>query len=77
MSVSERNDGTFCASFKGAEVRRRTCMLLGMHGVGHTEDAAIRDYAAQLSGQLMIVDAMRDTRREIWVPQLTGEWKEG
>ena len=77
MKVHKRTDGSFSAEFEGAEVRRGTCMLLSMSGEGFTEELAISDYAQQLSGQLMIVDALRDTRREIWVPQLTGEWKEG
>ena len=34
------------------------------------EEAAMRDYAAQISGKLLIVDAFKPTRREIYAPEL-------
>lgn len=65
----------FHASIASAEVMRDGC-LIGVHGNGATEDAALSDYCTRISGERLAVNAFRDSRREILVPRLVGVWCE-
>jgi hypothetical protein len=46
-------------------------VLIGESGEGRTEKQAIRDYVRRIAGETLVVDAMRNGRREIKVPRLT------
>ena len=79
MEVHERDNknlpftcfGRFYAHFSNAEIKHGTCMLIGAFGNGNTEKEAIEDYAKEISNQILIIDAMKHTRKEIIVPILT------
>lgn len=60
-------------SFRSSEVRDGTHMLLSSYGAGGTESESACDYARRISGALLVVNAMLDTRREIRVPLLVEE----
>jgi len=60
----------YYASFDGAEVRTGRCGLLGVTGYGGKPAAAVADYARFISGRTLVVDAFKDTQRELDVPQL-------
>lgn len=77
MEVYERGKGTssnmrYWANFKGAEVKDGP-ILSGATGNGPTPEAAIADYAIKISGELLVIDAYRPTRREISVPRLISD----
>jgi hypothetical protein len=61
----------FYANFDGAEVGEGS-ILASASGNGNTEADAIRDYGVRISEKLLIVDAMKPTRREIRVPRIVG-----
>lgn len=73
MEVHERDlghsAGQFYAHFQNAEVKDGAC-LVGTHGNGCTEDGAITQYAREISGKRLVIDAYKDSRREIEVPIL-------
>jgi hypothetical protein len=46
-------------------------ILRGTFGQGCTPDEAVKEWAEEISGKLIVVDAMKPTRREIKVPKLT------
>ena len=47
--------------------------LVGTYGNGHTPQEAVRNYAKEISGKLLVIDAWgKENRREIVVPVLTG-----
>lgn len=47
-------------------------MLRGVGGNGNTPEAAIADYASELRGKRIAIDAYKPTRREIQCPN---EWE--
>lgn len=57
------------ASFEHCEIGGDG-LLRGVYGVGATEDQAFKDYAKKISGKLLVIDAYKDTRREILAPVL-------
>lgn len=57
------------ARFDNAEVKEGA-ILKGTFGNGHDPDTAMRDYVPQISGKILVIDAMMPTRREIKVPIL-------
>ena len=61
----------YYANFDRAEIRRGDQMLCAMHGNGPSPALAVAAYAKALSGELLILNAMTDKRREIRVPRLT------
>lgn len=74
MVITERvgdihPDARFVARFRGAETKDGV-MLLGVAGNGKTELIAINEYARRISNQLLVINAMSPTRREIPVPTL-------
>jgi hypothetical protein len=60
----------FIASFPDVEVKDRD-VLISDHGRGATPEAAAADYAKQLSGRLLVLNAMGSLRREVVCPDLT------
>lgn len=61
----------YIASFKGAEVIRTRGVLSSDYGNGDTEEQAIADYATQISGFTLVLNAYSCKRKEIKVPELT------
>lgn len=59
----------YYAYFKNSEVRKGI-MLSGSYGNGSTEDEAIRNYAKEISGKCLVIDAYKTERRDINVPHL-------
>jgi hypothetical protein len=59
----------FMAQFRGVEVSDGS-ILRGTYGQGRSEAEAIADYARQISGERVVVDAMKETRRMLLVPRL-------
>jgi hypothetical protein len=75
MEVHERNvkadsHARYYAHFKGVEVKVSPGILGSTYGNGKTPKAAIAEYAMRISLQCIVVDAMRESRREIDVPRL-------
>lgn len=79
MEVHERNKrnmidfnvrDAFYASFEGAEVKEGAC-LASEYGDGSNEEEAIRNYAALISGKLLVFNAFGRDRHEIQVPYLS------
>ena len=60
----------FYARFHGAEVRDGL-ILRSAHGNGETVADAIEDYMREISEQVLVFDAHKDSRKEIKVPFLT------
>lgn len=80
MSIQERKlDGyskanqlkRYCASFKDTEVKDGS-VLRNTYGQGNTLKEAIEDYSKKILGELLIVDAFKNKRREIQCPN---EWE--
>lgn len=57
----------FYARFEDTEVMWKG-MLRGVYGEGPNPEAAIKDYAAQIAGSRIAVQAYTDKRREFDVP---------
>lgn len=73
LQVHERSSPRlprFYATIRGAEFREREHFLTGLFGDGHTPQESIADYAKEISGKVMVLDAMLSSRREIQVPTL-------
>lgn len=75
MEVHERADFglesavRYYAMFRDCEVLSgRTCY--GVFGNGATPNAAIKRYAEEISGKLLVKDAFKETRKEMSVPIL-------
>lgn len=62
----------FYASFDGTEVKGDG-VLIGMSGNGNSPEEAITDYLTGIRGQVLVVDAWNDKRREIECPN---DWVE-
>jgi hypothetical protein len=60
----------YIASFKGAEVKGDS-VLSSEFGDGNTPEAAIENYAQQVRGELLVIGAFSESRREIRCPN---EW---
>lgn len=73
MEVNERppkyNLPPFYASFKGVEITDGS-FLRSAFGNGEIPEEAIADYIIELSENRIVVDAYKETRREINVPIL-------
>jgi len=59
----------YYACFEGAEIKEGSS-LVGVFGDGVSPEAAIRAYAKEISGKLLVVGAWSTNRREIRVPVL-------
>lgn len=75
MEIHERrtpigDPSRYYAHFKSAEAKEGTCCLVGLFGNGSTPEEAITNYAREISLRTIIINAMRDNRREIIVPRL-------
>ncbi len=75
MEIHERDrpigaGDKYYAHFKRCEVIEGN-FLRGAYGDGATGPAAIRDYAAKISGRKIVIGAYLPTRLEIQVPILT------
>ena len=58
------------AHFDDVEVKDGS-VLIGTHGNGATQAQAIKNYAREISGKCLVVNAFnRETRREIYAPEL-------
>lgn len=44
------------------------CVLIGTFGTGKTPESAKHNYAKQLAGKKIVVDAMREYRKEYQIP---------
>ena len=64
----------YYASFIGVD-ENGNGVLIGGFGNGDTPDEAIADYAARISELPLVVDAWKDSRREIRAPILRHEPK--
>lgn len=75
MEVRERpypvgSPGRYYASFKNSDTMEDGC-IVGTHGDGPTPEAAIKDYAAELSLKRLVLNAFTKQKRiEINVPRL-------
>lgn len=79
MEVHERErapgDSTrFYAHFKHSDVNEGR-LLCGTFGNGATHEQAIAAYARRISMQMLVIDAMSASRREIQVPRLISNAK--
>lgn len=70
MEVHQRRDRDYYARFSLSEIKEGR-MLIGTYGDGCNETEAIKAYALKISGQTLVIDAFRDSRREIFVPHLS------
>jgi hypothetical protein len=74
MEVHDRGDPDlspmkYYAHFKHADTLNGN-VLCGEFGNGSQPGEAIRNYSKAISGKLLVIDAMSETRREIRVPSL-------
>jgi hypothetical protein len=73
MEVHERSHidspTRFYAHFFDAEISEGR-ILVGSFGNGRTEEEAIENYAAEISGKVLVIGAYKKERREIIVPIL-------
>lgn len=60
----------YYAHFKYCEVKDGN-MLIGVSGDGRTINAAIRDYAKQISGKHLVFDAYTQDRKDLKAPVLS------
>jgi hypothetical protein len=60
------------AYFAGAEVKKAH-VLISCYGNGATQEAAVVNYAKEISEKLLVFGAMTPERREIQVPKLIRE----
>ena len=63
---------TFYANIKGAEIKLGP-ILSSESGRGATAQEAVQKYIKLIRCQLLVIDAYKDTRREINVPWLTDD----
>lgn len=80
MEIHERpkpigDPARYYAHFKSAEAREGSCCLIGLFGNGATPEEAVAEYATEISLRTLIIDAMRESRREIRVPRLSANEK--
>lgn len=61
----------FYAYFKGVEVKDGS-LLCSSYGNGRTPMQAAENYILEISGKLLVVNAMSENRREIYAPILAG-----
>jgi hypothetical protein len=65
LTLTEHSDDRWTCCLRGVEVRQGIAGLLSEYGTGLTPESAAIDYAAKLTGQRIVVNAMNpDTRRE-------------
>lgn len=57
----------WCARFKQVEIKGDG-VLIGAHGDGDTQEAAIADYARRIEGHVLVFRAFHPERKEIQVP---------
>jgi hypothetical protein len=68
-------ENRFYASFKDVDVLE-THVIVGAHGNGGSEDAAMQDYAEKISGKLLVFKfSDKKRRKEFYAPELTAEGK--
>lgn len=76
MEIHERTDkdglDRYYAHFEDAEVSDSN-FLIGAYGNGKTPEEAVVNYAEEISGKMIVVDAMSDKRRNIIVPILVSK----
>lgn len=60
----------YYAHFKDCEIKDGP-MLRGEFGDGSTPQVAMNNYARSISNKLLVIDACKNSRREIWAPLLT------
>lgn len=75
MKVIDYGNGRVCASFAGAEVKQGSC-LASVYGQAATQEAAIANYAKQISGEILAINAFHLDRREVRVPRFKMEKSE-
>ena len=63
-------DRRYYARFKGGEIKDGG-VLQASYGNGSTPEMAMRVYAKEISGGLLVLNAYTSDRREIYVPLLT------
>ena len=66
-----REPGNWYVSQSGVEVQVRRCFLASRYGNGATPEAAVLDHwekltSIDLANEVVVLDAMRDTRRHVW-----------
>ena len=69
MVVTRHSETRYTAHFDGAEVKEGS-VLGSMYGDADSPEAAMQNYALQISGKLLVVHAFRPDRDEIYVPDL-------
>ena len=73
LDVNERTDPAlpkYYVAFKSSEVKDGS-MLISSSGDGNTIDEAIDEYKKKVSNKVLVINAMKENRREIRVPKLT------
>ena len=68
-SVNRDAPNRYFAYFPSVEIKNGG-MLVGVCGNGPTPEEAIDGYAKKISGKLLVIDAMSETRREVYAPLL-------
>ena len=66
----------FWCDIDGVELLLNNGIILhGVTGRGKTLSAAKKDYAKELSGKLIIIDAHLNTQREMQLPEITSSFR--
>ncbi|MGD9697532.1 hypothetical protein [Acinetobacter sp.] len=69
MEVHERYPGNWYAHFENSDIKEGA-ILKRAYGNGVNKENAIKNYADEISGTLLVLNAMSDDRKEIRVPLL-------
>lgn len=72
MGVRWTEYSRYCAQFEDCEVKQGSC-LRSEYGTGKTPWEAMANYAQEISGALLVLNAFGPNRREIQAPILTLE----
>jgi len=70
MGARWTEDSRYYAQFEDCEVKKGVC-LLSEYGNGGTPEEAMANYAQEISGALLVLNAFGPNRREIQAPILT------
>lgn len=66
LVVRKREDGAIYVEYRNCEVKHGG-MLTGVYGEGRNFEQACWDYYNKISGNTLVFDAYKDTRREVIV----------
>ncbi|MEN6549993.1 MAG: hypothetical protein ABFE07_28450 [Armatimonadia bacterium] len=77
VNIYHRGEKVFYTAWFPRVELSEGCVLRSCLGSGDSEAEAIRDYTQRLSGQKLVIDGGRRTRKEVCAPTLTVKGQRG